>query len=119
MMMIIIIIIVVVVVVVVFVVVIIIVIIITGEPVPQTVDSRVERLRDALMDDARERVDDLGEDLVVGETPAYGIVVCVRVCIVGQYRLMLRLCSQDPHISQAAGHRQLWWLLCLDQKHMF
>lgn len=41
---------------------------VTGQPVPQTVDSRVERLRDALMDDARERVDDLGEDLVVGES---------------------------------------------------
>ncbi|KAL0040091.1 hypothetical protein WJX79_005960 [Trebouxia sp. C0005] len=41
---------------------------VTGQPVPQTVDNRVERLRDALMDDARERVDDLGEDLVVGES---------------------------------------------------
>ena len=39
---------------------------VTGEAVPQAVDTRVERLRDALMDDARERVDDLGEDLVVG-----------------------------------------------------
>ena len=39
---------------------------VTGEAVPQHVDNRVERLRDALMDDARERVDDLGEDLVVG-----------------------------------------------------
>lgn len=39
---------------------------VTGQAVPQQVDNRVERLRDALMDDARERVDDLGEDLVVG-----------------------------------------------------
>lgn len=39
---------------------------VTGQAVPQSVDTRVERLRDALMDDARERVDDLGEDLVVG-----------------------------------------------------
>lgn len=39
---------------------------VTGQAVPQHVDNRVERLRDALMDDARERVDDLGEDLVVG-----------------------------------------------------
>lgn len=39
---------------------------VTGRAVPQQVDNRVERLRDALMDDARERVDDLGEDLVVG-----------------------------------------------------
>lgn len=38
----------------------------TGQAVPQHVDNRVERLRDVLMDDARERVDDLGEDLVVG-----------------------------------------------------
>ena len=39
---------------------------VTGHAVPQHIDNRVERLRDALMDDARERVDDLGEDLVVG-----------------------------------------------------
>ena len=39
---------------------------VTGQAVPQHMDNRVERLRDALMDDARERVDDLGEDLVVG-----------------------------------------------------
>ena len=39
---------------------------VTGQAVAQAVDTRVERLRDALMDDARERVDDLGEDLVVG-----------------------------------------------------
>lgn len=39
---------------------------VTGQAVPQHVDNRVERLRDVLMDDARERVDDLGEDLVVG-----------------------------------------------------
>ena len=38
----------------------------TGQAVSHATDSRVERLRDALMDDARERVDDLGEDLVVG-----------------------------------------------------
>jgi len=53
---------------------------VTGQPVPQTVDSRVERLRDALMDDARERVDDLGEDLVVGRSPAFG-TVCLSVCL--------------------------------------
>ena len=39
---------------------------VTGEAVPQHMDNRVEKLRDALMDDARERVDNLGEDLVVG-----------------------------------------------------
>ena len=39
---------------------------VTGQAVAQHIDNRVERLRDALMDDARERVDDLGEDLVVG-----------------------------------------------------
>lgn len=54
---------------------------VTGQPVPQTVDSRVERLRDALMDDARERVDDLGEDLVVGKSPACGAVVCMSACV--------------------------------------
>lgn len=54
---------------------------VTGQPVPQTVDNRVERLRDALMDDARERVDDLGEDLVVGKSPAHGTVVCLCLCV--------------------------------------
>lgn len=44
---------------------------VTGQAVPQHVDNRVERLRDALMDDARERVDDLGEDLVVGLAPPH------------------------------------------------
>ena len=39
----------------------------TGQAVSKATDNRVERLRDVLMDDARERVDDLGEDLVVGE----------------------------------------------------
>lgn len=39
---------------------------VTGQKVLQLTDSRVERLRDVLMDDARERVDNLGEDLVAG-----------------------------------------------------
>lgn len=39
---------------------------VTGQAVLQATDSRVERLRDVLMDDARERVDNLGEDLVAG-----------------------------------------------------
>ncbi len=35
------------------------------------------------MDDARERVDDLGEDLVVGDSPAFGpfVCVCLSVCL--------------------------------------
>lgn len=39
---------------------------VTGQAVHKATDSRVERLRDVLMDDARERVDDLGQDLVAG-----------------------------------------------------
>lgn len=41
---------------------------VTGQAVAQATDSRVERLRDVLMDDARERVDNLGEALVAGRT---------------------------------------------------
>ena len=40
----------------------------TGLLVPQHTDTRVERLRDALMDSARERVEDLGEAAVEGNT---------------------------------------------------
>ena len=39
---------------------------VTGQPVPAELDERVERLRDQLMDEARERVDELGEEAVAG-----------------------------------------------------
>ena len=38
----------------------------TGLPVPPHTDTRVERLRDTLMDSARARVEDLGEAAVEG-----------------------------------------------------
>ena len=56
---------------------------VTGRAVPQQTDNRVERLRDVLMDDARERVDDLGEDLVVGQVlmlMLYGISLSASCC---------------------------------------
>ena len=40
---------------------------VTGQPVSLEVDVRVEKLRDQLMDEARERVDELGEEAVTGE----------------------------------------------------
>jgi hypothetical protein len=41
---------------------------VTGLPVPADVDARVERVRDTLMDDARERVDREGEAATMGES---------------------------------------------------
>lgn len=41
---------------------------VTGQPVPEDLDKRIERVRDALMDDARERVDTLGEAMTEGES---------------------------------------------------
>ncbi|KAK9805594.1 hypothetical protein WJX72_006757 [[Myrmecia] bisecta] len=40
----------------------------TGQPVVPEVDARVEKVRDSLMDEARERVEELGEDAVQGES---------------------------------------------------
>lgn len=42
----------------------------SGQLVPPELDERVEKLRDQLMDEARERVDELGEDAVAG-TPLF------------------------------------------------
>lgn len=39
----------------------------TGEAISAETDARLERVRDALLDAARERVDTLGEDAVEGE----------------------------------------------------
>ena len=49
---------------------------ITGELIPADMDSRVERVRDALLDAARERVDELGEAAVDGELRAVAYVRC-------------------------------------------
>ena len=38
----------------------------TGQPVSQETDNRMERLRDTLMDDAREHVERMGEDQATG-----------------------------------------------------
>ena len=82
----------------------------TGQAVPQATDSRVERLRDALMDDARERVDDLGEDLVVG----------VQVAIQAESAVTLTLATADilqvlsaivMHPWQITGTARLLWLM--------
>lgn len=41
----------------------------SGALVPDELDARVDRLRDSLMDEARARVEDLGEDAVAGRVP--------------------------------------------------
>ena len=50
----------------------------TGELIPEDMDSRVEHVRDTLLDAARERVDTLGEAAVDGESAGY-CAICVRV----------------------------------------
>ena len=50
---------------------------VTGQLIPADVDARVEHVRDALLDAARQRVDTLGEAAVEGELP--------------------RLCCAHPH----------------------
>ena len=49
------------------------------------------------MDDARERVDDLGEDLVVGRSPAFGTSVCLSV----RPSVCLSVCLSVVRVIQA------------------
>ena len=68
---------------------------ITGELIPADMDSRVERVRDALLDAARERVDELGEAAVDGELCLVILPVAVLImnAMMQCMGMLARLCS--------------------------
>lgn len=88
---------------------------VTGARISEEQDKRIEVLRDALMDAARSRVEELGEDAVAGR-PDLFLSPCQKLCIIwhGPFHKI----AVEPLVSRLGQHAGLKNLLLVKYKRL-
>lgn len=93
---------------------------VTGARISEEQDKRIEVLRDALMDAARSRVEELGEDAVAGRQNSF-LSPCQTVCII--WHGAFHKIAVKPLVSSLGQHAGLDLLLvkykCFLSQQMF